>query len=191
MKTLFFSILICFTLFACDIIDTRKPESPNTSRNSIIAATTPDILFSNLKNAYFEKVVENYMVSFVDNAFLNRQFKFIPDGSSSQLFNFLNNWTKTDEEQFFKHLTSKTGDAPISIDFIEKDKNIMGDSAIFQYDYTITFPIQDESIPTFYEGSSLFKILIDSQQNWVIVSWEDVKKGDSPTWSELKGRFYL
>ena len=67
----------------------------------------------------------------------------------------------------------------------------MGDSANYQFEYSLILGIQNETIPSSYEGSLLFKINVDRQQQWVITEWEDIKKADFPSWSELKGRFYL
>lgn len=191
MKRFFLIVLITLGLASCDLLNTRTPESPNSSRNSYIPATTPDILFSNFTGSFKDKVVENYMACLVDSSFLKRNYKFVPTAEAASQYSILNDWRIEYEEEYFKHLANKTENSQIIVTLEETQKSISGDSASFQFDYTISFSIQDESIETNYQGSMILKILIDSQQQWVITEWDDIKKENFPSWSELKGRFYL
>ena len=51
-------------------------------------------------------------------------------------------------------------------------------------------PSLELNIPSDYQGDLIFELVKDSRSVWSIYSWRDIKKGDSPSWSELKGRFY-
>ena len=66
-----------------------------------------------------------------------------------------------------------------------------GNSESRNYDYRINLPPIDESTSSVYEGNAFFKVNLDNNNQWVITEWIDTKTGDNPTWSELKGRFYL
>lgn len=190
-KLIFILFILCCAFWSCDILTTREAEEPDQPRLNFLPATTPEILFQNFQNAIREKSDPNYMSSFVDSSFLNKTFKFIPSGGSAAQYSVLASWDLTAERQYFNHIASATGDSPISITLNETEKSILGDSASFQFDYSLILPFNDESVPSKYEGTLIFKIQRDTQQKWVITVWEDYKKESIPSWSELKGRFYL
>ncbi|MCF8242397.1 MAG: hypothetical protein K9J16_13515 [Melioribacteraceae bacterium] len=186
-----FIIIFLVTIAACDVLTTRDPETPETPRSNFTAATTPEILFTNLTDSYKEKVLENYVACFVDSAFLSRTYEFIPSAKASAIYPAFNDWSISSEKLFFTKMKGESIDgAPVILYFSNKENTLFGDSAIYQYDYIITFPSRDETIPTEYQGISKFKINLDSRNQWVITEWEDIEKEDFPSWSELKGRFY-
>ncbi len=189
MKTIF-SILL-FIQFGCSLTETREPEEPVTTRSDFIAATTPDILFNNLIESFKEKITENYLSSFVDTSFLNRRYNFIPSASSLTQFSDLANWDIESERQYFNNLRSvSVENSPIILLLENENANIQIDSAVYEYDYSITLTTNDGSLSNKYEGSVRFTIHRDSRNWWVILKWEDVDSGVNPSWSELKGRLY-
>ena len=70
-------ILLIISITGCDLFTNRDPEDPDAARSNYLPATTLDILFSNLKNSLQEKVLENYMASFIDPSFINLPFILI------------------------------------------------------------------------------------------------------------------
>ncbi len=184
-------VLIFGLVVSCDLFQPRDSEDPIISRANYIAATTPDILFSNLISAFDEKFTDNYIRSFVDTTFLSKKFRFIPSAASVAQYNILTQWDLRAERQYFDKIrTIPAEGAGIRLTLLNENSNLQGDSAIFSYDYNIILPTSDESIPSLYQGSSQFKIYLDSRNQWVIGEWEDTKLENTPSWSDLKGRFY-
>jgi hypothetical protein len=187
-KIIFF--LFFLSLSSCDLLTTRNAEQPDTLANSNIPATSPDILFQNLKSSIEEKVLENYMQCFVDPSFLKKEFKFFP---STTQYPVLNNWNLDMEKQNFVNLKtrSKTGN---SIVFGLSHTNLtqFGDSAIYQFDYDLSISANDKNVNGDYKGKGEFKIFLDNRtlQQWVIVEWRDFAIENSSSWSELKWRLY-
>jgi len=189
MKKLFFLLIIIIA--ACDILETREPELPNSSGFDFITANTPDILFQNLKDSFKDKVAENYMKCFVDSSFLKKTFVFEPNSEAVNLFPALRDWDLSNEKQYSINVSGKVNrESPILLILNNDNKTLFGDSAIYIYDYSISLTSNDASLPDFYQGSLQFKISRDQRAQWVIDSWIDLKTMETPTWSELKGRNY-
>ena len=184
-------IILAVFLFSCDLLTTRDPEKPDTQRTSYLPATTADILFLNLKNSLKEKVLDNYMASFVNPSFSSQQFVFKSATESISLYSTLTNWDLSSEQQYFNNLIISTKESvPIILDLQNEVKNTMGDSAVYQYNYIISLTPINENIQKFYSGNMKININLDSRSQWVISRWEDFKSGNNPTWSELKGSLY-
>jgi len=184
-------IILTIFLFSCDLLTTRDPENPDTQRTSYLPATTPDILFMNLKNSLKEKILDNYMASFVNSSFTNQKFVFQSASESISLYPTLTNWDISSEQQYFSNLIISTKEGvPIILDLQNEIKNTTGDSAVYQYDYIISLTPINESIQSSYRGNMKININLDSRSQWVISRWEDFKSGDNPTWSDLKGSLY-
>ena len=190
MKKVIF-ILILFFFSGCDVLETRDAELPDTQRKSCLPATTPDLLFLNLENSLKEKILENYMANFVDNSFSQLPFIFIPSSESVASFPGLATWDLQSEQQYFNNLIVGTKDnIPIILDLQNEIKSSMGDSAIYQYDYILSLTPNNENLSSSYRGNVKFNIYLDSRNQWVVSRWEDIKIGDNPTWSVLKGALY-
>jgi hypothetical protein len=184
-------ITLIFVCVSCDLFTTRSPETPNTQGNGNIPATTPDILFSNLKTSISSKVLENYLACLVDTTYLKKRFRFFPSSGSTSQYPVLNGWNYDSERQYFKNLIaySKSGQT-VSLSLINNSVTQLGDSAIYQIDYTLSFQSNDTNLTGDYKGSLQFKIFLDSRNQWVIAEWNDYKKENLQSWSELKGKLY-
>ncbi len=187
-----FSIIILALLFVgCDLVTTRDAEDPITGRSSFKAATTPDQLFSNLKNSFAEQVEKDYQSCFVDSSFLAVKYRFTPSSEAIVKYNILSEWNLDAEKTYFKNLINNVGEnkqITVTLEFISNSVDGSGESR--NYNYTITVPINTEGLPSLYKGNALFIINWDNNQ-WVITEWIDHQTEDYPSWSELKGRFYL
>ncbi len=191
-KIISFSILFSLLLISCDLLTTRKAEDPETSRSSYIVATTPDQLFENLKNSLAEKVEKDYMSNFVDSSFLSLDYKFTPSSEAILKYNILSEWNLDAEKTYFRNLINNIDEnKQIVLDLQLVSNSVQENSEIRNYDYSINLPITSEGIPNYYKGNASFKINLDQNNQWVIVEWIDNKTEDYPSWSELKGRFYL
>ncbi len=190
MKNLF-GILFLFAAVSCDLLTTRNPEKPDTLASTVIPATTPDILFGNLKSSIESKIVENYLLCFVDSSFSKKKFRLVPSSGSTLQFPVLSSWGLDSEQQYFKNqkAVSKPGNS-ITFELTNKFITQFGDSAVYQYDYNLTLSSNDQLISGSYKGTAQFKISLDSRKQWVITEIDDYKKENFATWSELKGRLY-
>jgi hypothetical protein len=180
-------IILLISTAACDLLDTREPETPNVGGNTFVTPTTPDILFHNLAEAFQDKILENYMACFVDAAFTEKQFKFVPSAGSISQFE---DWNLESERSYFNNLRTVPGDGiPITLTLTNEISNTSSDSAVYQFDYSLIVPIAGQQENNTYRGKALFRIYQNSNQ-WSIGEWEDIKIDDFPSWSELKGRYY-
>lgn len=191
MKKVIALLILMFSLISCDILTTRDPEQPNTAGNSNIPATTPDILFGNFVSSIQDKILENYLVCFVDPSFSNRKFKFIAAAGLVSQYPGLIGWNIDSETQYFKNMKARSKNGrSITLTLSNSNNTQLGDSAVYQYDYSLSFLANDQTISGEYKGSVQFKIYLDSRNQWVIGEWYDLRKDNYSSWSELKGRLY-
>lgn len=190
-KIIFFLILLIYSV-SCNLLETRDAEDPDTNRSSYVIATTPDQLFINLKNSFTEKIVKDYTSSFVDSSFLSKEFMFTPSSEAIFKYNALTEWDLEAEVTYFRNLVNAVAENKnIQLNLELLSNSVEGNSESRNYNYSILLPEIDESTSLLYEGNAFFKVNLDANNQWVITEWTDTKTGDNPTWSELKGRFYL
>lgn len=185
------SIVLLFILTSCDLFSTRDPELPTTASTTQIPATTPDILFSNLKSSIEDKVLDNYLGCFADQAYTSKKYYFTASAGAFAQFPVLSNWGLEAERQYFNNLNtiSLTGKS-VTLTFSNQFNTPLGDSAVYQLDYSLNVKTKDQSITGEYSGSAQFKIYLDKRNQWVIGNWEDIRKNNLKSWSDLKGRLY-
>jgi hypothetical protein len=190
MKKIIYLFLI-YMLVSCDLLTTRNPEPPNTLANNNIPATNPDSLIKNFKSSIENKILENYVSCFVDTAYLKRKFRFIPSAGSASQYQVLNGWNIESEKQYFQNQIIKAvSGTSIALTLSNQLNTQFGDSADYQFDYNLAITSNDQNINGNYSGSADFKVLRDTRNQWVIVDWTDVRKGNFISWSDLKGRLY-
>ncbi len=167
-KIILYFILI-FAHVACNLLETRDAEDPDTNRSSYIIATTPDQLFINLKNSFTEKIVKDYTSSFVDSSFLSLQFIFTPSSEAIFKYNVLTEWDLEAEEIYFRNLTNAVEENKnIQLNLELLSNSVEGNSESRNYNYTISLPEIDESTSLTYEGNVFFKVNLDANNQWVI-----------------------
>jgi hypothetical protein len=183
---------ISLSISGCDFLTTREAEKPDTGRSTFIAATTVEQLFKNLTESFREKIVRNYESCFVDSSFLNKNFEFYPATKAATKYNILTEWDLEAEKQYFANLiTSVSKDKSIIVNLFNENSSRQGDSALYNYDYSIILPhTAGETLDHEYRGSTQFKVNLDANNHWVITEWIDLSTNDFPSWSELKGKFY-
>jgi hypothetical protein len=186
----FILVILIFACVSCDLFTTRDSETPTSSGNASVPATSVDILFSNLQSSLGNKILENYLACLVDTSFLRKKFKFIASSGSSSQYPILNGWNYESERQYFKNLKAiaKTGQLTVLTLSNLNNTQLGSDSSICQIDYSLSFPANDQTISGTYQGSAQFKIYRDSRLQWVIVEWTDFRKENIQSWSELKAR---
>ncbi len=191
MKKFNFILLVIIFLSGCDILSTRDPEKPQQQGTSLPPATIPAILFQNLINSFEKKVTDNYLSCLADSSLINEKFKFIPDGSAINKYSIFENWNRESERRYFNNLKNNIAiNKPITISLLNEVSNNMGEEALYQYDYIITF--ENSTLGTeIYKGIAEFRIKIDRNNIWVITEWTDRSISGFNCWSDLKGRYYL
>jgi len=190
MKIRLVFLVLLFVVSSCDLFTTREEEAPKNIASSYVPPTTPRLLFENLKNSLSEKVLENYMASFVDTAFLNSNFKYIASSGAEATFQTLADWSLSSERIYINNVFSTVQNSRISLSLLNENSTPQGDSALYFYDYTLSVPTDNPELPTAYQGSVEFTLKLDSRNQWVITRWRDIQTDDLPSWSELRGRFY-
>lgn len=189
MKRAVLIILLCVS--GCDLLTTRNPAEPDNRPQNYLTPSTTDILLSNFTQSFKDGYVEYYLECLVDQTFLNRKFRFIPSGSALQSFPVFNDWSIEGEKQYFNKLHSVIKDnSTVTLVLSNQVFNPQGDSATVTADYRLSFNGKDTSFPSDYQGFLQFKLLLDKRNQWVIVEWQDIKKENYYSWSELKGRLY-
>ncbi|KAF0153638.1 MAG: hypothetical protein FD143_170 [Ignavibacteria bacterium] len=185
------SVILLVSLSSCGLFSTREPELPTVTSNSQIPATTPDILFINFKSSIEAKVLDNYLACFADPSFISKKFTFTASAAATVQFPVLSYWGIEAERQYFNNLKtiSLTGNS-ITLSLTNKVNTPLGDSSIYQVDYALNVITKDQSITGDYKGTAQFKIYLDKRNQWVIGSWEDTRKSEQRSWSDLKGRLY-
>jgi hypothetical protein len=188
-KYYFIFILLTLAAYSCDLLNTRTPEDPESGASNFIPASDGETLLKNLQSSIQDGIVENYLACFVDTSYLKRNFIFKPASGSIIKYQNLNFWDINSEKNYFISLQSKLQQgSKLSFNYSIKETVPFSDSAEYVIDYNIS--INSSVLPASYSGSSRFKIFEDNRKQWVIVEWQDFKKDDFESWSDLKGRTY-
>ena len=188
-------LIFVFSIFCKSPFATRESEPPSTSKSSWIFPTDPVIVLENMKSAFLEKNVENYMQCLVDSSEL---FKFIPDAyEASNNSGIFEHWDLSLEQSYInKIFTSIPDDSNRTLSFASDfTRNDFPDSVQIRTDYTLDLHhILSESYPQQGKGKVDFWF-IRRNGYWVITRWEDHEtEVDSastrlPSWSTIKASF--
>jgi hypothetical protein len=192
-RSIIVGALCMFTLFACNIFETRTPEPPSQTSSNFVPATEPSIVFSNMSNAFRDLNSVNYLKSFADSSSAGRGFSFEPTAQARIKYGgvFLN-WGRQSEQQYFENLRSKipSGSTAILVFQTLTVQSLQSDSAQYEATYTLTAPHTVASVPKSATGKAQFFLLADRSRSWVIWRWIDEPTGSGNfAWSDLKGEF--
>lgn len=190
MKIKIAALLFVLFITSCDLFTTREEESPKNLGSTFVPPTTPQLLFENLKNSLSEKILENYMASFVDSAFLSSDFKYVAAAGAEATFQTLSDWSLSAERIYINNVFSTVQQSRITLSLTNENSTPLGDSSFYFYDYALTVPTENSDLPSTYQGSVEFTIRLDNRNQWVITRWRDIQIDNLPSWSELRGRFY-
>jgi hypothetical protein len=175
----------------CSLFEPRNPEDPSQQSLTFIPPTDHGIVISNLQNAIAQKSADNYLKCIADPSKTQRAFVFVPSAEAvSQYAGVLTNWTRDNEEAYFRNLVSRSPSNTFSNLFLSlKSSVVTADSVTYNYDYTLTFDHSDPGFPKTARGNMQFSLGIDSYNNWMIYRWSDYKTTSDVTWSLFKGKF--
>ena len=175
----------------CGLFEPRSPEAPTQSSQTFLPATDPLIVISNLQDAIEQKSVPNYMQCLADPLAGVHIFLFVPSSEgTAQYGSLFRTWSTAEEQAYFQNLTTRTTPASISkLDLTEKTRSLAADSALLEYDYTLTFENTAAGFPSRASGNIQFALQRSSSNIWTIYRWTDFKTTNDITWSLFKGKF--
>lgn len=175
----------------CGLFDSRSVEPPSEPRSTFLQPTSPDIVITNLNFAIAEKNLDNYIRCFVDENFSTRIFRYFPDAVSLSSYPVFQNWSLTNERNYFSNLISFTNSTSSSnLFFSNVTFNTGIDSAIVDSDYILIFDHNKQNVAKIAKGKLRLIMGIDSRSLWSIHSWYDfINQGNDTTWSVIKANF--
>jgi hypothetical protein len=175
-------------LQACDIFESRDPQSPDEPKSSYLVPVVPTDVIKNLKNSFKDKNSNDYKKNFSSGSpLVDRNFYFIP--SSNDLNINPIDWTVAQEFQYFNNLVIKVPQSiPMTLTFSDEQYDLQADSAIYAAKYLISVPVLN-SVPVNYEGNLRFFMVTDRNAAWVIYFWEDIASQGLKSWSNLKSEY--
>ena len=175
----------------CGLFEPRAPESPTQSSQTFLPPTDPLIVISNLQNAIEQKSVSNYVQCLAAPLAGVHVFLFVPSSEGTALYaSLFRNWSPAEEQAYFQNLTTRTAPTSISkLDLTEKTRSLAADSALLEYDYTLTFENTVAGFPSRASGNLQFALQRSSSNIWTIYRWADFKTTNDITWSLFKGKF--
>ena len=190
MKAVKIILLSSLILSGCDIFSTRDAESPTQPRSNLPQAFERETLIDNFIISYKEKSVFDYLNCFSDSVFTGKEFTFVASSEAASQYPSLNqDWDIKSEETYFKNIIAASQDIPITLILSSPNFSQQGDSIIYTASYSLTVPFIDQEIENNFGGDLIFYMLRDNNLIWRIYFWQDLKSGDSQSWSEIKGRF--
>jgi hypothetical protein len=175
----------------CGLFEPRSPEAPTQSSQTFLPATDPLIVISNLQDAIEQKSVPNYMQCLADPLAGVHIFLFVPSSEgTAQYGSLFRTWSTAEEQAYIQNLTTRTTPASLSkLDLTEKTRSLATDSALLEYDYTLTFENTVAGFPSRASGNLQFALQRSSSNIWTIYRWTDFKTTNDITWSLFKGKF--
>lgn len=185
--------LLLLLVWSCtNPFSTRTPEEPDTGggRPSFNLQNDPDSLLAKLRASFALENVTYYQECFADSFQVNQNLVFIPENREMDR---LNNWTLTDEINYFNNLINAQDLQNINIEFRDLSDWVQtptsSDTQQVQFSYQITLQFRTKTED--YQGRSLVKILRSSASLWYIFHWEDFSNanGVNETWSTLKADY--
>jgi len=191
-------LLIFFFLASCtNPFSVRDPEKPDPKSTTVIydPAFGPDTVLVNFEKAIENKNLIEYMNVFV-SANLNEPHSFIFEPEPYFQNDFIEPWTREDEQTYFDQLTkTKSGDFPkLSLIFKNKplftpiiagsDEDSLQTNSI---EYSLQADFGDSSFT--YSGVNEFKLFkSQNDQLWYIYYWRDnaINQSYNTSWTYLK-----
>ena len=172
---------------------TRTPELPEGTGSRWIPPFSAEVVVENLRNAIFDRNVENYVRCFSDSSRTSRRFSFYPEITVANNYPgaFLN-WDLVPERDYFSQLRAAVPvDSTCSLRLDSLQVSLFGDSAqfIYGYDLTARHRRQSAGVPGNVKGELRFWLMKDSFGEWSIQRWADFATGPAQTWSALKVAF--
>ena len=196
MKKLFIILLISGLVFCgCkNPFKTRSSPEPTGPRGTFYPPTTPETVVDlNLKNAYNEKIIDNYLLCFSDSFIFSApedSLEAIADNRPELFWN----WDLTVEKKVtFAIFNEYTSGLKRSVLILGKDpdqQDIKEDTTAILYRRYWLYLYDNNIQIGIYNGNSAFYLKESSYEHWTIYSWVDRPLlTDEDDWADFKAQF--
>lgn len=167
----------------------RDSEEPSEAAGTFVPPTSPEIVLENLRLAYEEMVIGNYIEC------LDSSFTFVFDFIEGSLID--TSWDQTVEinltENLFADFRAREANRKISVDFFlqaEQQDVLLDSAAMMIRSYLVTVQDSSGAVVETYEGVAQFDLVEAAFNFWSLARWEDLHQAtDTPSWADLKNSY--
>ena len=169
---------------------TRDPENPTGSSNLWNPPANPAGVLENVTNAFQLRDGILYMKSFAQPGYSDSAFKFIPDISSPSYDpTVFSGWEYDAEQAFVLMLFSPDflpDDSLCTFEFIAESEPPELTLPIYREQYFLEIHHTNSNLPVEFSGRANIQFDLNSNLDWVIISWTDESISGSQSLTELK-----
>ena len=186
LRSCSFISFLCLGLLLSGCFNVREPEPPGTT-SGWTTPTEAEILLTNFSTAVTTLNTSNY-----ERCLAAGRLRFLPDPAvSNQSNSIFNNWSITEERDYFTSLADSTGQAAgHALEFSNKRQNFFNtDSVELSLDYVLTIRHQARYPEHTFNGLMVL-VLVRKNNEWRINTWRDSRNSDQPCWTDLKRYFF-
>ena len=199
IKKLFIIVLVSGLIFCgCkNPFKTRSSPEPTGPRGTFYPPTTPETVVDlNLKNAYNEKIIDNYLLCFSDSFIFSAPVDS-QDAITDNRPELFWNWDLTVERNvtfaIFNEYTSGSKRSELRLEKDPDQQDIKEDTTatlyrkynLYLYDYSL-----EEPFVGIVKGISTFYLRETSYEQWTIYYWVDQPLlTDEKDWADFKAQF--
>jgi len=191
MKRLIFVLLITLIAIGCvkNPFSTRESQPPTEQAGTFIPPTTPQIALENLRFAYTEFVIGNFIQT-LDSDFVFT-FDFVQSLPSDTGWGFQQEVNLTDN--LFNDFNANKGKKSLSLSFapVPDQPDLIEDTtAVLVRSYTISISDSLGQLAGNFTGVSQFNLVESSFQFWTINRWEDLHQStNTDSWADFKNAY--
>ena len=191
MKKLIVILLVGLLLGSCakNPFSSRESEAPSEQAGTFIPPTSPEIVLENLRLAYSEMVIGNF-IECLDSGFV---FSF--DYVEGSLID--TSWGHAVEinltENLFADFRSAKTNRQLEVEFsLQPDQAdvVLDTTAMLIRGYVVTVSDTTGAPLAAYEGIAQFDLVEAAFNFWALARWEDLHLSTrSPSWADLKNSY--
>ena len=170
----------------CDLFATREPQTSSGSGSQWERPTSPEIIVDNLEVAFENAIFNDYRRTFTED------FTFVPDDSDRFDMDTIERPGEEVYEEWDREVESSTAETialasdSLFVALVQFDDVDVQGNRRLKYDYTLEVFSSGEV--NSYVGEAWFLIRQESNGEWFIQEWQDVRSADGGTsWGFLKG----
>ena len=175
---------------SCGMFGTREPENPSGSSSLWNPPANPAGVLENITDAFQVRDGILYMKSYAQPGYSDSTFRFQPDISSpSYDSSVFNNWGYDSELSFMLMLFSPDflpDDSLCTIEFIAESEPPELNLPIYREQYILEIHHTNNNLPTEFSGRANIQFDLNSNLDWVIISWTDESISGSQSLTDLK-----
>jgi len=175
---------------SCGMFGTREPENPSGFSSLWNPPANPAGVLANVTDAFQVRDGVLYMKSFAQPGYSDSTFRFQPDISSPSYDpTVFSDWGFDAEQAFILMLFSPDflpDDSICAIEFIAESEPPELTFPIYREQYILEIHHTDSNLPTEFSGRANIQFGLNSNLDWVIISWTDESISGSHSLTELK-----